>query len=410
MKKAQIIITSCSRRTIELERVKNFLIGNGYSIVEGSRVSKEADLVLYSTCAFTLANEDLSVQTINEIKRDKNPSAELVVCGCLPGINPDRLKQVFDGETFGPRSYERLNEILKPERKLEEFPHANTLQITRSHEVLPMLARAKALIGSQHSLQDLKNMPEKVRRFRYWEKLNRITGYGEHEQFYIQIMEGCPLNCSFCAIPIAIGRKIKSKPVDDVINEFQAGLAQGYQTFRLMGDSVSTYGIDIGTNFETLLDRVIQLEGDFSLDLNEVHAFALAKLYPQIKTLCDMNRIPTLWLCIQSANPRILRLMRRSCDVDDVRDKMLEVKRGGKVRLGNSVIVGFPSETREELNDTIEFCRQVGFDFVVCHGFSARPETDAAKLPNPIPPEEIMARSNLVKSELQSRTCNVFQQ
>ena len=96
--------------------------------------------------------------------------------------------------------------------------------------------------------------------------------------------------------------------------------------------------------------------------------------------------------------------MRRNCDVARVRDMLLELKSINPVKISTSIIVGFPSETREELNDTIEFCEQVGFDQVICHGFSARPETVAAKLPGQLSPEEILERSRFVKSRLHNKT------
>jgi tRNA A37 methylthiotransferase MiaB len=417
MKKAQIILAGCPRRTIELERVKGFLRGNGYSIVGNDyAVSKEAELIIYSTCAFTTATEDLGIETLDRIQREKNSSAKLVVCGCLPAINPDRLSQVFDGETFGPRSYERLNEILRPEKELQEFPRANTFQMNRSiwtmlvgRTLCNIYVTAKTLVDSRDlSLQGLKGMIEKIRQLRMWEEYYRTTGYGQDNQFYIQIQEGCPSKCSYCAIPSAIG-ELKSRPIDDVIHDFLSGLELGYESFHLMGDSIATYGLDIGTNLGHLLETVLQLDGDFTLDLGEVSAIFLGKCFSQIKAFCDRNRMPSLWVPIQSANPRILKLMRRSCDVDDVRDKLLELKSGDRVKLGTSIIAGFPSETREELKDTIEFCRRVGFDFLICHGFSARPETDAAKLPNQLSPGEILERRRLVRSALHKKTLIILQ-
>jgi threonylcarbamoyladenosine tRNA methylthiotransferase MtaB len=87
-----------------------------------------------------------------------------------------------------------------------------------------------------------------------------------------------------------------------------------------------------------------------------------------------------------------------------VRDMLLELKSINSVKIGTSIIVGFPSETEEELYDTIEFCEQVGFDWVYCHGFSARPGTVAAELPGQLSPEEILERSRLVRSRLYDKT------
>jgi tRNA A37 methylthiotransferase MiaB len=403
MKKAQIIVTSCNRRSLELEQVKNFLGGNGYSIIsEDFEVSKDADLILHSTCAFTTAAEDLGIETLNRIQKEKKPSAKVIVCGCLPEINPGRLSKVFDGDTFGPRSYERLDDIIEPKKKFQEFPRPNTLQINKSLKTT--VAKAKALISSYDgSLQGLDYMMTRIRKYRVRNAISKVTGYGQDKQFYVQIQEGCPCKCSYCVIRFAI-KELKSKPIDDVVDEFQKGLEQGYKKFYFMGDSAGAYGLDIGKNLGNLLKRVLEIDWDFSLHLTDISPVFLHLCFNEIKVLCAKNKISSLYVPIQSGNPRILELMRRNCNVARVRDMLLELKSINSVKIGTSIIVGFPSETKEELYDTIEFCEQVGFDWVYCHSFSARPETVAAELPGQLSPEEILERSRLVRSRLHDKT------
>jgi threonylcarbamoyladenosine tRNA methylthiotransferase MtaB len=345
--------------------VKNFLIGNGYSVInEDLEVSKDADLILYSTCGFTTAAEDLAIETLNRIQKEKKPGAKLIVCGCLPEINPHRLSQVFNGDMFGPRSYERLNDILRPEKKFQQFPRPNKFA---------------------------GNI------------MSRLKGGGREKRFYIQIQEGCPCKCSFCATKFAI-KELKSKPIDDVIDDFQKGLKQGYKEFCFIGDCSGAYGLEIGENLGNLLGRVLQTDADFSLELPDISPVHLHLSFNQLKMLCAKNKIRLLYIPIQSANPRILKLMRRNCNMDHVKDMLIELKSISPVEIGTSIIAGFPSETEEELNDTIEFCEQVDFDWIYCHDFSARPGTVAAKLPGQFSPEEILERSRLVRSRLPNKT------
>lgn len=402
MKKAQIIVTSCGRRSLELEQVKNFLIGNGYSFLdEDFKVNKDADLILHSACAFTTVAEDFGIETLNRILKEKKSSAKVIACGCLPEINPDRLSKVFDGDTFGPRSYERLNEILKPVKKFQEFPRPNTLQTNK--DLKTTIRKAKALVSSYDgSLQGLSYIMTRARNHLVNEGISKLTGVGHNKQFYIQIQEGCPSKCSYCVIRFAI-KELKSKPIDDVIDEFQKGLGQGYKEFYFMGDSSGAYGLDIGENLGNLLKRVLEINRDFSLNLTDISAVYLHLCLNEIKMLVAENKISSLYVPIQSGNPRILKLMRRNCDMARVRNMLLELKSINSVTIGTSIIVGFPSENREELNDTIEFCEQVGFDWVWCHSFSARPETVAAKLPGQLTPKEIFERSRLVKSRLHKK-------
>ena len=361
-KKAQIIVKSCNRRDLELEHVKSFLRGNGYfleeiearqfSTLREDQISKDADLILFSTCAFSSVSEGYSIKDLKLIQQNKKPSAELVVCGCLPKINPDALAGMFNGPTFGPRSYEKLNDIIKPEKKYQEFSHQNI-----------------------------------------------TTCYGK-DSFTIQIHKGCPRNCSYCAIKFAIGN-LKSVPIDDVINEFHKGLNLGYKKFNFLGDCSGGYGLDNKENLGMLLRRITEINRDFSLTLTDIAPFHLPLCFNEIKILCSKNKINSLYVATQSANPRILKLMRRSFDMDRVKKMLIELKDNNpSLKLITSIIVGFPSETMEELNDTIDFCKQVGFNQLYCHGYSARPNTDSSKLPGQLSTEEIKERCFLVKSRL----------
>ena len=361
-KKAQIIIKSCNRRDLELDHVKNFLRGNGYEIEEvearqfinlqKGKINSDADLIIFSTCAFSSVTEEFSIQDLELVKKNKKPSAELIVCGCLPEINPDRLASIFNGSTFGPRSYEKLNEILYPKRGYQEFSHQNT-----------------------------------------------TVTYGK-DTFVIQIHEGCPGNCSYCAIKLSIG-KLKSTPIDDVINEFHKGMKQGYTKFFLLGDCSGAYGLDNKETLGHLLKRILEFDNDFSLSLTDIAPFYLPFCFNEIKMLCAKKKLNSLYIATQSANSRILNLMRRNFDMNRAKEMLVEIKNlNPSIELTTSIIVGFPSETMEELNDTIEFCKQVDFNKLFCHGYSARPNVDSAKLPGQLSAEEIKERCLYVKSKL----------
>jgi len=97
MAKAQIIITSCSRRSLEIEQVKNYLRGNGYAITGDEwNVDPDADLILLSTCGFTKPAEDFGFETLRRVQEVKKPAAKVVFGGCIPQINPDRVMQEFN--------------------------------------------------------------------------------------------------------------------------------------------------------------------------------------------------------------------------------------------------------------------------------------------------------------------------
>lgn len=408
MAKAQIIVTSCSRRSLEIEQVKSYLRGNGYSLVgDAWNVDPNANLILLSTCGFTEAAEDFGFETLQRVQATKKTEARVVFGGCIPEINPVRVAKEFNGPTFSPQSYTRLDEILGAQRSFEEFERPNTFRngngaspVTDFRKALNILKTFDgSLSGLEYFSSSLSNgIRRKLFRSRYAYLHNRKT-------FYIQIQGGCSMHCSYCAIRTAIG-PLHSRPLEKIFAEFERGLDAGYQHFQLMGDNAGSYGLDIGTNLGRLLERLLEIERDFTLDLTDINPVYLAMIFEQVKSLCTENRISSLYVPIQTASRRLLKLMGRDCDLDRVGQMLIEIKSLAppKFKLGTSLIVGFPSETIDDLERTIQFCEEVGFDWIWCHSYSARPETAAAVLPGQVSSGEILRRARIVRSQLGSRS------
>jgi threonylcarbamoyladenosine tRNA methylthiotransferase MtaB len=405
MSRAQIIITSCSRRGLEIEQVKNFLRGNGYSLSKDDwNVDPSADVILLSTCGFTTAAEDSGFAALRRIQEAKKPTAKVIFGGCIPRINPERVAREFDGPTFSPQSYPRLNDMLGANHSFEAFKRPNTFEWpTLRRDMQKGIELLKTFDGSLPGLayisQRLGNgMRRRVIRTKY-------AGLNSQKTFYIQIQEGCSMECSYCVIRRAIG-PLRSKAMETILDELKAGLHEGYRHFQLMGDNAGSYGLDAGTNMGHLLDRVAAIEGDFDLDLTDINPVYLPMIFESVTRLCAQGRLCSLYVPIQSANRRVLKLMNRDCDMGAVKHMLIDIKRlaPAKLKLGTSLIVGFPSETTHELDNTIEFCHEVGFDWVWCHSFSARPETPAACLPDPISADEILRRARTVKSRLRGKS------
>ena len=392
MNKAQVIVTSCSRRSLEIEQINRFLQGNGYALSNDNwNVDPIADLILLSTCGFTQAAEDFGFETLRRIQRDKKPEAHIVFGGCIPQINPARVSKEFDGPTFSPQSYSQLNKILRATRRFEEFERPNTFpalslsfikDFRNGIEILKTFDGS--LSGLGHISQRLSNgVRQRLIRTRYANLYN-------HKTFYIQIQEGCSMHCSYCVIRMAIG-PLRSKPIEAVVSEFESGLNQGYRHFQLMGDNAGSYGLDIGINMGDLLKRILDTNKDFDLDPTDLNPVYLHLIFEPTKRLCAEKRVSSLYVPIQSGSRRILKLMGRDCDMDAVKRMLIDIKKSAssKFKMGTSLIVGFPSETVEELNETIAFCSQIEFDWVWCHSFSARPGTPAGILSGQIPADEI---------------------
>lgn len=407
MTTAQIIITSCSRRSLEIEQVKQFLQGNGYTVVEDTwQVASQADLILISTCGFTQAAEDFGFATLRRVQVRKKPEAKILFGGCIPKINPERVQQEFDGPTFSPQSYAQLNEILGAEHKFETFARPHTFTPHNTPSLIRDAQKAMAVLqtfdgsyaGLEYISRRLSNgLRRKLIRHKYANLYSQDT-------FYLQIQEGCSMHCTYCAIKTAIG-PLRSRPVDLILREFENGLNQGYNHFQLMGDNAGSYGLDIGTNLGRLLQGILAFDQRFVLDLTDINPVYLPLIVEPVQELSRKGKLSTLYVPIQSASRRLLKLMGRDCDMTMVQDILQEIRgvAGKKVKIGTSLIVGFPSETMAELDQTTQFCQEVGFDWVWCHSFSTRPESPAAALPDPIPADEILRRVRQVQTSLRGQ-------
>jgi tRNA A37 methylthiotransferase MiaB len=395
---AQIIIRSCDRRVLELEWVKAWLVGNGYKISENHwDVDPRADVIILATCGVTQLHEDFSFDMLDKIKTEKKPGAKVILGGCVPEINPKRVSEEFGGPTFSPKSYYKLDEIFSFPHKLDEFDRPNTYHMRAFYrtDVGNIIGLARSFRG--HFLN-----------FKYLSHRLSLAVKSLHRRrrtYLIQIHEGCSQGCTYCAIQKAIGPLRNSKPIDVVVKELNEGIDKGYTRIRLLGDSAGSYGLDAGTNLGALLTRISQIKRQFSLELTDINPVFLPVIYEPVKELCTQNRLSSLYIPIQSGNDRILSLMHRRADMDKTRYMLNDIRETAipGFKLGTSVIVGFPSETMEEFGDTIRVCNEVNFDWVWCHGFSPRPGTSAAALPDQLSPEAVQERVNLFKAGIHKK-------
>lgn len=400
-KRAQVIVASCGRRSLEIEQIKAYLSGNGYSVSRDAwDVDPKADLILLSTCGFTKAAEDAGFDKYHEIVRKKKPDAKIVFGGCIPEINPERTLRKYGEETFSPQTYERLNDILGTERRIEEFKRPNEVRktsfISSTKKAIELL---KTFDGSMSGLAYIsRRISNEALKHLIRSKYAHIDN---EKTFFIQIQEGCSMGCSFCVIPKAIG-PLRSKPMAKILGEFRAGLDKGFRRFQLVGDNAGSYGLDIGTNLGHLLDQITAMKEQFLMDLTDINPVYMRLIYSAVRNLNDQKRLDRLYIPIQSGNPRILKLMRRHCDMDAVKKMLIGIRQNAHpdFKMGTSVIVGFPSETVDELYDTVNYCRDVQFDWVWCHSFSVREGAPAGKVADVLNADEVLRRAQFLKSEL----------
>jgi len=207
---------------------------------------------------------------------------------------------------------------------------------------------------------------------------------------FVSIMEGCSKYCTFCVVPYTRGEEV-SRPFDDVIAEVAQLAAKGVREVNLLGQNVNAYrGVnheDDIVDFAELIHFVAQVPGIDRIRYTTSHPVefseALIQAYATVPQLVDHLHLP-----VQHGSDRILAAMKRGHTADEYRAKIAKLKTiRPNISLSSDFIIGFPGETDEDFEHTMQLIRDIGFDLSFSFIYSARPGTPAAQLPDETPEE-----------------------
>jgi MiaB/RimO family radical SAM methylthiotransferase len=370
MKRFYLCALGCPRRGIDSQKIYNYLEANGWAFTEDYQ---KASLIVISTCAFVKDREDQSIQAINYYRDNLSDNSKLVVAGCLSKISPDAIQE-YDGIDFlSPRELENFDGIIGADIKFKDIPEPNKIF---SHPLFQDTAAQKTKAGK--------------------ERLNvRLDSeYDKQDVFTIRLAKGCLGNCSYCAIKFAAG-SLESKPIAEIVAEFKNGLDQGYDTFTLVAGDTGCYGVDIGTTVVALLAAMFEIDGAYQFILKEFNAQWLIKYQSELENLLKDNhdKIDYLIIPVQSASDKILRQMNRPYKIEKVKDCLRRFKeKVPDLNITTHIMAGFPGETDEDFQKSLEFIKEFEFPFVDIYGYEDRPRTQASQLEGKLPQDVIDQR------------------
>ena len=362
-KRIHIYSTGCTENKLDSAYYKRFFEKNGWLISEDYST---ADIILLNTCVFKKSAVDSSLEIIKKLKAEKKPNAELIVCGCLPNINPEKLKTVFEGPTFSPITAYKLEQIVKAKGPLSDMNDPNEIYENTINQ------------------NQVKNLKTKIMN-----SLKRIYSPAfqayDSNLCYITVATGCLGNCSYCGIKKARGR-LKSRPPKNIFAEFNNNLKEGNKTFVLCGTDVGAYGKDIGISVITLLQELFKTQGDYKLVLRNFEPRWLPDILQDFIPILKSNKIISITIPFQSGSNRILRLMNRSYEIEELKSALKKIRRANPLMLMlTHVLVGFPGETKEDFELTMEFLDKVDFDHVQINIYENHPSTKACYMKNQVP-------------------------
>ena len=327
----------CSANRSDTEIMIGLLEDAGYSLTD----LEKAEYVLVNTCGVKQPTED---RVISTLKRISSLNKKLIIAGCLPRINFERIvKTIPDfSAMLDPRSIHLIVEVVK--------------RIDEGHTKLLVFSDEPAIKPS---------LPKHL--------LNPVIGI-------IQIAEGCSMACTYCCTRFARGATY-CYPDDDIVNEANRLIKKGCKEIWITSQDNSAYNFK-GVRLPDLLRKICKIEGEFFVRVGMMNPFHTKKMLKDlIESYLNGKVYKFLHLPLQSASIKILELMKRAYLPKDVIEIIESFSPSlPYLTLSTDVIVGFPNEDDEDFEDTIRFIRKIKPDIVNISKFGARPKTEASKL------------------------------
>jgi threonylcarbamoyladenosine tRNA methylthiotransferase CDKAL1 len=349
-KRSRVYIESfgCSANLADGEVIAGCLSNAGFCIVENPQ---EAEILLYNTCAVKAPTENRIISILKKAPKDKR----LVVAGCLPLINFERLEEEvdFDGVT-GPAPGAGIIEVLR--------------RVGRGERVIVLRDDSKSNLC-------LPRIP-----------VNKIVSV-------IPINYGCLGNCSYCCVHFARG-ELRSNPIHKIIERVKQDLDSGAKEVWLTSQDTACYGKDINTSLVELLRRVCEIGNDFFVRVGMMTPNQVMGMLDElVEAYKDRKVFKFLHLPIQSGDNEVLKLMNRRYTVENFK-KVISTFREEipRITLSTDVICGFPGELMGAFERTKGLIKEVQPDIVNVSKFFSRPKTPAENL-GPLPPKEVSRRS-----------------
>lgn len=366
--KACVATFGCQMNFKDSEKLIGILNEIGYEETE----DEHADLVLYNTCTVR-ENANLKIYgRLGYLSKLKKENSNMIIglCGCM-------------------MQEEHVVEKIKKSYKFVDL-------IFGTHNIFKLAELLYERLSGQKSVIDI------------WQGTTEIVEDLPSERKYsfksgVNIMYGCNNFCSYCIVPYVRGRERSRKP-EDIINEIKKLVSEGVVEIMLLGQNVNSYGktLENPMTFAQLLQEIEKIDGlkrvrfmtshpkDLSDELIDVMAHS--------KKICKQMHLP-----LQSGSDRLLKIMNRHYDKQHYLEIVDKLRKAiPDIGISTDIIVGFPGETEEDFNETLDVVKKVQYDSAFTFIYSKRTGTPAAVMDDQIPDDVIKARFDRLLKEVQT--------
>ncbi len=399
--KKRVYISSafgCPLRNLDAAKLRNYFSLNNYKLVD---TFEHCDYHIYITCSAINPNV---INQLNYIKETQKSSGELIVMGCLPGTNEEDLKTVFSGKAIATKNTSDIDNYFPDVRiKYHEVPEVHHYDFGNFvlSDLRPDESAIKLLF--KHGLS--KTFCRQIHRssdFKNFIKINK--DFNITDPCFLIISSGCANNCSYCNIREAIG-KVKSKSIERLVEEYSTLLMQGYRIFHFLAEDICSYGLDIKSSLSRLLMSLSEADKAFHVkwSLDGVNPGWLVKYLHELTPLVKSKKIMEMTISVESGSNRILELMNRHYNIKEVENALKSLRKiNPGLKINALFIEGFPSETEEDFNETLNFLKKVRFDNVTITVYSEFETRVSAKIFPKVSKEVIEERMSRAKKLLLS--------
>lgn len=317
---------------------------------------EEADLIILNTCAIRKNAEDKVLGELGHLKylKTTNPDLIFAMCGCMA------------------QEEEIIDKILKT------YTHVDLVFGTHNIHRLPILLH-QTMLSKERMIEVFSDQGDVIENL-------PVKRFGNHKA-WVNIMYGCDKFCTYCIVPYTRGKE-RSRLVEDILDEIKTLKAQGYKEVTLLGQNVNSYGKDLGIEggFANLLEEVAKI-GIERIRFTTSHPWDFSDEMIDVIANYD-NVMPFIHLPVQSGSNEILKIMGRRYTVEEYKDLYDRIMaKIPHASFSTDIIVGFPNETDEQFQQTLDIVDYCQYDNAFTFIYSPREGTPAAKMEDNVPYE-----------------------
>ncbi|MHB1908151.1 MAG: tRNA (N(6)-L-threonylcarbamoyladenosine(37)-C(2))-methylthiotransferase [Nitrososphaerales archaeon] len=343
----------CSASLADTEIITGIIGHEGFAITD---TPSKADVSVLVTCSVKSITEARMIERIKDLSHD---GRKLIVAGCLPKADPKKILSISPSlSMIGPGDVDKIVPAVE-----------STLE---NHHFVSLSSSKLVKVGLPRS------------------RRNQTIGI-------VEIASGCLSACTFCQVKLVKGT-VFSYPEKDIIDEVKSMVSSGVREIWLTSTDNAAYGRDSRSSLSDLVRKIANLDGDFMIRVGMMNPLLTDSQRDELIEIFNHDKVfKFLHLPVQSGSNRILKLMRRGYDVEDYLQTVRTFRESVKdLTLSTDIIVGFPSETEEDFQDSLQLIKDSQPDVLNLSRFGAREGTSAAVMPNQVTPAVSKQRSRVM--------------